>query len=49
MYPDDTHYFGFFSRWIESFNAMDDFFDRRSIRRESAAQVPDGGEHETPS
>ncbi len=28
VYPDDVHEFMFFSRWIEAFEATDDFFDR---------------------
>ena len=34
--PNDTHYSQIFSRWIKSFHAVDDFFDRTLIRR----QVP---------
>jgi dipeptidyl aminopeptidase/acylaminoacyl peptidase len=29
VYPDDVHSFLLFYRWIESFNATDDFFDRK--------------------
>jgi len=34
VFPDDTHYFGYFERWIQSFRAIDDFFDRTLIRKE---------------
>jgi dipeptidyl aminopeptidase/acylaminoacyl peptidase len=34
VYPDDTHYFGFYNRWIRAFTATDDFFDRTLIRKE---------------
>jgi len=37
VYPDDTHYFGFFHRWLRTFNAIDDFFDRHVIGREVTA------------
>ena len=36
VYPDDTHYFGYYHRWLRAFNAIDDFFDRNLIGR------PDG-------
>lgn len=28
VYPNDTHYFQVFGRWVRTFKAMDDFFDR---------------------
>lgn len=31
VYPDDTHYFGYYHRWVRAFNAIDDFFDRNLI------------------
>ena len=43
VYPNDTHYFQLFSRWTRAFNAMDDFFDRRLIRREGRRTTRLGG------
>ncbi|MDZ7779191.1 MAG: prolyl oligopeptidase family serine peptidase [Gemmatimonadota bacterium] len=33
VYPNETHYYQLFSRWVRTFNAIDDFFDRTLIRR----------------
>ncbi len=33
VYPNDTHYFQVFRRWVNTFEAIDDFFDRKLIRR----------------
>ncbi len=32
VYPNDTHYFQVFERWVRTFKAMDDFFDRKLLR-----------------
>jgi dipeptidyl aminopeptidase/acylaminoacyl peptidase len=34
VFPDDVHDSLLFHRWIQSFNATDDFFDRALIRKE---------------
>jgi hypothetical protein len=34
VYPDDVHSFLLHGRWLETFNATDDFFERTLIRRE---------------
>ena len=34
VYPNETHYFQVFDRWVQTFEAMDDFFDRRLIGKE---------------
>jgi dipeptidyl aminopeptidase/acylaminoacyl peptidase len=34
VFPDDVHDSLLFHRWIQSFNATDDFFDRAQIRKE---------------
>jgi dipeptidyl-peptidase-4 len=34
VYPNDTHYFQLFGRWVRTFKAIDDFFDRTLIRKE---------------
>jgi dipeptidyl aminopeptidase/acylaminoacyl peptidase len=33
VYPNDTHYFQIFDRWVRTFKATDDFFDRMLIRK----------------
>ncbi len=43
VYPDDTHYYGRFSRWLRAFNAIDDFFDRTLIRKEGVRPDHQGG------
>lgn len=35
VYPDDTHYFGYFHRWVRAFKAIDDFFDRKLLGKET--------------
>jgi dipeptidyl-peptidase 4 len=35
VYPNDTHYFQVFGRWVHTFKAIDDFFDRVLIHKES--------------
>ncbi|MBI4474076.1 MAG: S9 family peptidase [Acidobacteria bacterium] len=39
VYPNDTHYFQVFARWVTTFKAMDDFFDRVLIRKEGASSA----------
>jgi dipeptidyl aminopeptidase/acylaminoacyl peptidase len=34
VFPNDTHYLQVFDRWIKTFEAADDFFDRTLIRKE---------------
>jgi dipeptidyl aminopeptidase/acylaminoacyl peptidase len=34
VFPNDTHYFLVFDRWVQTFKAIDDFFDRVLIRKE---------------
>jgi dipeptidyl aminopeptidase/acylaminoacyl peptidase len=34
VFPNDTHYLQIFERWIKTFEAADDFFDRTLIRKE---------------
>ena len=34
VYPNETHYFQVFDRWVQTFEAMDEFFDRHLIGRE---------------
>lgn len=34
VYPNDTHYFLVYGRWLRTFKAIDDFFDRVLIRKE---------------
>ena len=34
VYPNETHYFQVFDRWVKTFKAIDDFFDRTLIRKE---------------
>ena len=34
VFPDDTHYYGRFSRWLIAFNAVDDWFDTRLLRKQ---------------
>jgi dipeptidyl aminopeptidase/acylaminoacyl peptidase len=34
VYPNDTHYFLVYDRWLRTFKAIDDFFDRVLIRKE---------------
>jgi dipeptidyl aminopeptidase/acylaminoacyl peptidase len=34
VFPNDTHYFLVFDRWVQTFKAIDSFFDRVLIRKE---------------
>jgi dipeptidyl aminopeptidase/acylaminoacyl peptidase len=34
VFPNDTHYLQIFERWIKTFEATDDFFERTLIRKE---------------
>lgn len=34
VFPNDTHYFLVYGRWMQTFKAIDDFFDRVLIRKE---------------
>jgi len=34
VFPNETHYFQVFERWLQTFKLMDDFFDRTLIRKE---------------
>jgi dipeptidyl aminopeptidase/acylaminoacyl peptidase len=34
VFPNETHYLQVFDRWIQTFKATDDFFDRTLIRKE---------------
>ena len=34
VFPNDTHYFLVFDRWVQTFKQIDDFFDRVLIRKE---------------
>jgi dipeptidyl-peptidase-4 len=43
VYPDDTHYFGYFNRWIRAFTAIDDFFDRNLLTRQGVRTSGSGG------
>lgn len=36
VYPDEVHSFLVHERWVRTFRAMDDFFDRTLVRREPA-------------
>lgn len=40
VYPNDTHYFQVFGRWVRTFKAIDDFFDRTLIRKEGVRTAP---------
>lgn len=37
VFPNETHYFLVWQRWVETFQAMDDFFDRTLLREGGAA------------
>jgi len=41
VYPDDVHDSLIFARWLRSFSATDDFFERTLVRREKV--TADGG------
>ena len=45
VYPNETHYFQVFDRWVQTFKAADDFFDRTMIREEGVrlTRAPDRG------
>jgi dipeptidyl-peptidase 4 len=43
VYPNDTHYLQVFERWIKTFSAADDFFDRTLIRKENVRTEANGG------
>ena len=36
VFPNDTHYYQIFSRWLTTYRAIDDWFDRTLIRRPGA-------------
>ncbi len=40
VYPNDTHYFQVFGRWVNTFEAIDDFFDRKLIGDGASAPSP---------
>jgi dipeptidyl-peptidase 4 len=40
VYPNDTHYILVFNRWIRTYKAIDDFFDRVLIRKEHVRATP---------
>lgn len=42
VFPDEVHSFLVHARWLETFNAMDDFFDRTLIRKEGVRTVDSG-------
>jgi dipeptidyl aminopeptidase/acylaminoacyl peptidase len=42
VYPDDTHYYGYFNRWTRAFKAIDDFFDRNLLRKEGVRTTSGG-------
>ena len=33
VYPNETHYFQVFDRWVNTFEAIADFFDRKLINQ----------------
>jgi dipeptidyl-peptidase 4 len=40
VFPDDVHSFLIHQRWVQTFEAADDFFDRTLIRKEPARAAP---------
>jgi dipeptidyl aminopeptidase/acylaminoacyl peptidase len=42
VFPDDVHDSLIYGRWLQAFNASDDFFDRTLIRKEPV-RAEDGG------
>jgi dipeptidyl aminopeptidase/acylaminoacyl peptidase len=42
VFPNDTHYFQVFQRWVKTFEAADDFFDRTLIRKEGVRVEVEG-------